>query len=189
MNDSSTGGYLSPAASPSPAEGDALQDFFHDLIAGITGLANTLVFPAWQVEPANIPSTDWAGFRFTSRVPNQAPYTEHDGTGNGSSTIAKWEEIDLMVSFYGTNADSYAGIFADGLMIEQNRAVMFSSGVSLITLGKALQVPSLVKERWLYRVDFDARFTRQIQRTYPILNVQQVDFSLDNETNTLNATV
>lgn len=46
-NTSATGGYLAPLLKPSVLEDPELTDFFQSLVAGITGLDPTLVFPRW----------------------------------------------------------------------------------------------------------------------------------------------
>ncbi len=188
-NDSSTGGFLSPVSTSTPVEGKDLQDFFHGLLVGVTGLSAQSVIPSWQANPQNLLSGNWLAFRFSTRKTNQSPYITHDGSGNGSSTVTKWEEIDFTASFYGDLADYYAGILADGLMIGQNRDALFTAGVALTKVGEAKQVPVMIKELWVYKVDLELTFTRQVQRTYPILNVQTVDFSVDTESITLTTTV
>lgn len=51
--DTTTPGYLPP--STSPAYDAALDQMFHDLVMGITGLTGDLVRPRWQAEPPQQP--------------------------------------------------------------------------------------------------------------------------------------
>lgn len=71
-NTSATGGYLLPEQSPAPLEGDALDDFFHDIVAGITGLDTNLVRPRWQETPPPAPKrgTNWAAVGVMNMLPN-----------------------------------------------------------------------------------------------------------------------
>ena len=43
--------------------------------------------------------------------------------------------------------------------------------MGIVETGDLLTVPSLLKERWLYQVDFPVVIRREIQRTYTVLNV------------------
>lgn len=186
--DSSTGGYLSPAQAPAPLEGQALSRFLQQWIVGITGLPGTLVVPAWQPEPPSIPvaGTAWAAFKIARRPSDEYPFIGHNSAGNGSDTLQRHEELELLLSFYdlGVNgqADNLAAVFRDGTAIAQNRETLTNAGMGLVRVGQALAVPVLFKMRWQYRVDIEAVIRRQINRTYSVLSLQVAHANLYTDT-------
>jgi hypothetical protein len=175
MTDSSSGGFLSPAASPAPLQGDGLNTFIQPLIVGLTGLPGPLVRPAFQAEPPDIPDggTAWAAFRYTSRRSDTYPYVGHEASG--SDTLRRHEEIDILVSFYDLGssglADQYAALLRDGLSIPQNLEVLTLAGMGFVGCGDMTAVPVIVKQRWLYRVDLPFTIRREIVRVYPVLDI------------------
>lgn len=179
MTDSSTGGYLIPSGT-APLEGQALLDFLQAVIVGITGLAGPMVRPYWQSEPPNIPDagTAWCAFKISSRPSDKFPYVRHnpdDADGQGSDTLQRQETLHILTSFYdlgsGGLADGLCAQLRDGLSIPQNREVLTLNNMGLGYTGEAISVPVVVKTRWLYRVDLEVVIRRQIDRTYPVLNV------------------
>jgi|SRR5215472_515192 len=177
MPDSSTPGFLAPAATPAPLEGQGLNRFLQQWVVGITGLAGNLVRPRWQAEPPVIPdaATAWCAIGVTDRVSDTYPYIEHDGDGNGSDTIQRHETMTVLASFFDTGvsglADSFAEIFREGAMIPQNLEALLLADMGIVETGEATAVPSLLKERWLYQVDIRVMIRREIQRTYNVLNI------------------
>ena len=175
MTDSSTGGFLSPAASPTPLQGDGLNTFVQPIIVGLTGLAGALVRPAFQTEPPDAPDggTAWAAFRYTSRKSDTYPYVGHAAAG--SDTLRRHETIDILVSFYDLGssglADYYAALLRDGFSISQNLEVLRNAGMGFIGCGDLTAVPVILKQRWLYRVDLPFTIRREIVRVYPVLNL------------------
>lgn len=181
-NNSSTGGFLTPN-STAPLEGAALEDFIGDTIAGITGLdRDTLVLPRWQPEPPNIAAAGicWVAFGFQVRPSDNFPYIGHVGgdavdNPDAYDQMQRNEIIDCLCSFYGlgggSDADKYAALLRDGLMIAQNREALMTQGFSLTSVEPPLPVPSLLKERWLYRSDLLIHFRRNLVRQYPVLNI------------------
>jgi hypothetical protein len=170
-NTSASGGYLLPAAAPAPVEGDAFEDFLHDVIQGITGMDATLIRPRWQDEPPNMPqaSNTWCAFGIASWIPDTYAIEELDPAGDGSVNLIRHETDELLASFYGPDAQRYASYLRDGLQVSQNRAALVAAGVGLVRTGNVVQVPSLVKERWQRRVDLPITVRRQILRNYPVM--------------------
>lgn len=190
-NDSSTGGYLTPAASPAPIEGQALNRFLQQVFVGITGLSGTLVRPRWQAEPPAIPAfgTDWMAFGIMRRKPDAFASTIEDPTGNGSNSVYRQEILEILCTFYGPDADSYASILREGLFVAQNREVLILNNFGLVEVGEAVPVPELVKERWTYRTDMYVRLRRSIEYTYPVLNILSAEGSVDSDPRTVPFTV
>jgi hypothetical protein len=175
MTDSSTGGYLTPSVTPAPLQGDSLNTFIQPIIVGITGLPGAMVRPAFQTEPPDAPDggTAWAAFRYTGRKTDTYPYVGHNA--DGSDTLRRHEEIDILVSFYDLGssglADQYAALLRDGLAIPQNLEVLKQTGMGFVSCGDLTTVPVIIKQRWLYRVDLPFTIRREIVRVYPVLNV------------------
>jgi hypothetical protein len=188
VNDSSTGGPLAPIATgPAPLTGLALNNFLQAWLAGITGLDGTLVRPRLQAESPIIPdaATAWASFGIAERDGDAFPFVGHDGSqndGNGLDQIIQNEELTLLASFYdlGTNglADFYAELMKQGAAISQNREYLKAQNFDIGWVGNLTTVPSLLKVRWLYRVDLPIYVRRQIVRQYPVLNVLSIASSV-----------
>lgn len=173
---SATGGYLAPSGTP-PLDGQALLDFLQGVIVGITGMDGTLVRPAFQIESPNLPDAGnaWCAFRITRRAPDTYAVVTHNADGKGSDTMQRQERLHALLSFYdqgvGGHADELAARFRDGIAIPQNREALQRANFAHVKTGEVTVVPSLLKVRWLYRVDLEWIVTRQIDRTYAVLTV------------------
>ena len=186
--DSSTGGVLSPIrAFPAPLAGLALNNFLQGFVVAVTGLDGALVRPRLQAEPPIIPdaATAWASIGIASRRGDAFPYVGHDGDGDGVDQLIRNEELDLLCSFYdlGTNglADFYAELMRDGACISQNREYLKAQNFDVGFVGDLTAIPSLLKVRWLYRVDLPIQVRRQVVRQYPVLNVASVAGSVTSD--------
>lgn len=190
-NDSSTGGYLTPATSPAPLEGQALNRFLQQVWVGITGLDGTLIRPRWQAEPPAIPpfGTDWMAFGITRRKGDTFTSTIHDPTGNGNDSVYRQEMLDILCTFYGPDADNYASLLREGLFVAQNREVLQLNNFGLVEVGEAVAVPEIIKDRWTYRVDMRVTLRRSILRTYPVLNILSAEGTVDTDPYTIPFTV
>jgi hypothetical protein len=189
-NDSSTGGYLLPLDEPKPLEGRELNDFLQGWVAGVTGLAGSLVRPRWQAEPPNVPpgATAWAAVGAQTRPADEFPLIIHNPNGNGGNgqdELHQHEDIDVLVSFYdlGSNgqADEFAARLRQGLAINQNLEPLTAQGMGLIGIGPAIPLPTLFKTRWNYRVDLTVSIKREIIRIYPVQSVTAIDITLEAE--------
>lgn len=183
-NTSATGGPLLPNPSPAPAplEGKALLTFLQNFVVGITGMPGAMVRPRWQSEPPNIPQDGnaWAAIGIMRRPSDDWPFIGHvTNTANpqGADQLQRHESLYLLASFYDDGvsgmADFYASLLRDGLAIDQNREILQTNGMGLIDCEEMLSVPSLIKVRWLYRVDLPFGIRRAIVREYPVLNVEE----------------
>lgn len=176
--------YLSPNASPAPLEGEALEDFFHDMIAGITALNPTLVRPRWQAVPPVIPpqGTVWIAFGFVDEDSDMYPWQGTVDT-DGTYQFQRNEEFSVACSIYGTGAGSdakaTAKILRDGIMIPQNQAPLFCNGMGLIEVTAPKPAPTLTKELWLYRLDMDIRIRRNVTRNYGVPPIASVELQLN----------
>ncbi len=182
-NTSATGGLLLPNSTPVVLDGDALDNFLHDWMVGISGLTNELVRPRWQPEPPNLPAetVDWMAFGIMRRVLDPWLAEIHNPTGNGFDETRRHRELQILASFYGPNADTYAAVTADGMQIPQNMEVMELNGINLIRCQETRRNPELIKEKWMNRVDLEFSLKQQIVRNYPILNILTAEVDIKNE--------
>lgn len=177
---SAVAGYLTPVA-PFPKYDQAFDDFFHDVIAGVTGLDNKLVRPRWQKNPPSIPDFDanWCGFGCGE---TRADTFAYEAVGQ----VIRHEEVDILCSFYGPNADGYAALLRDGLALSQNRFALDANAVGLIEAIGPRSFGEQVKEQWITRADLVVRVRRQIGRQYEILSVVSAHGDIHTDTPGLN---
>lgn len=182
-NNSSTGGYLAPTG-VAPLYGDALTDFLGDVVAAITGLnRDTAVLPRWQPEPPNLPDagTDWVAIGTGTPQGAFSPAVQHvpaDTSGPGADILTNWEAFDVACSFYGPNSDAFATLLRDGLAIPQNRETLTVAGYAVTSISEPIKAPTQIKNIWIGKTDLSVWFSRQIARTYPILNLQSASGSV-----------
>lgn len=169
--------YVAPLPDPHPLEGEELNDYLQQWVVGITGLAGNLVRPSFQPEPANVPTagTAWAAIFIATAEADTYPYV---GQIDDDAYLQRQEQLDMLCSFYdlGTNglADYYAKRLRDGTAIAQNRQPLYEKSMALRDVGEVLTVPSLLKNRWLYRVDLRVSINRQVDRLYGSTTIASV---------------
>jgi hypothetical protein len=172
-NSSATGGYLTPIDIESLYD-TAFESFFQEVIVGITGYPATLVRPQGQPVPPQMPpaTTDWASFLIQSENDlSVRGQIFHDPTGDGSDVLCRTVQNRILISFYGPNAWAYAGAFCDGLCIEQNRWQLQSASMGIVNFSTRRALYELINEQFLKRVDVEVTMNREIQKTYPVLNL------------------
>lgn len=155
-------------------EGQDLEDYIQQWVAGISGLDGTMVRPRWQPEPPNIPDwgVNWASVGIMKHRPvGVYPAVIHHPDGDGWSELQRHEELDVLVSFYGTHASDYAVNFHNGCQIWQNFAVLRLVGMALVEVTDGTRNPELIKEKWWDRIDKPFVLRRIIRRSYPVLNL------------------
>jgi hypothetical protein len=173
MNDSSTGGYLSPAVASPPLEDDALTAIFQQMIVGITGLPGSMVRPRWQPNPPKQPepTVNWCALGISVQTPDDGPAIVHNGAGNGSDTYIRHEQIDVLASFYGPGAMQNSQLLSDGLAIPQNLEQLKAQDMNSVDTGAIRAAPDLINEQWVRRYDLELTFRRKITRSYAVLNI------------------
>lgn len=172
-NTSATGGYLTPS-SPPVLHDDPFVTLLQNVVVGIVGLASSNVRPRWQPIPPQWPplTTDWASVGVIAESDlSQRPQTRHDPTGNGSDVVENSVRNRVLLSFYGPNCFENAGLLCDGLKVAQNRDALVNASIGLVSISGRRNVPELINQRWLQRVDIEVTLNRQIQRVYPVLNL------------------
>lgn len=178
--DSSAAGYLAPSAA-SPYD-EALGDLMQAVIKGITGIAGTLVRPRWQTEPSNRPAfnVNWVSFGLVRTSVDAFGYERHSTDGL-LTYVERDELLYVLHSFYGPNAHGYCERFRDGLELPQNRDEMRAANLALVEVQEAVNLPSLLKEKWVQRVDTTVIYRRRTSRTFPVLTIESAEFGLNNE--------
>ena len=170
-NTSATGGYLGESSTLLSITD--LEDAWHDIIVGITGLDNTLVRPSRQLDPAQQPDpmTDWAAFDVIRVSSDVWPDVFHVSTSQGHDEVVDHDMYDVGVVFYGPGADINAGLLRRGLYVWQNRAALRELGIALQSIGDPVTVPELDSMVWRQRVDLSARFIVEVRGGYAVLNL------------------
>lgn len=176
-NNSSVSGFLTPNPVPAPLEDLALDNFLQAIVVGLTGLPVAMVRPRFQDEPPTQPdrNVDWMAVGVIDENPDTFAVVRHAQTGDPDAPVdelQRHEDLDVLVSSYGPNGRGNMKLLADGLLIPQNLAVLTENGMGLVSTGRIVQVPDLVKLEWLRRFDMHVIIRRNVVRTYNILNVE-----------------
>lgn len=174
VTDSRSPGYLGPATpGPSPSQDDAWEDFLHDVFAGVTGLDPTLVRPRWQPEPPLRPDigVDWMAFGTQSTRTDFSPAIIH--VNADYDALQEMEELDILCSFYGPNAEKYQSYCRRGLYIEQNVAVFRANAVGVVATTGFTRAAEFFKERYWPRSDMTVTLRREVRYNYNVMNLLQ----------------
>jgi hypothetical protein len=186
-NTSATGGYLTPT-STAPLDDDALLDFLHDVLQGVTGLPANMVRPAYQANPPKRPgiATNWIGFFTSNHLPEAGnAYLKIAEDGESSQQI-RHETFDMRISAYGPASAGYAAMIRDGLEIAQNREILYLAGMAYVDASAIVSLGDLVDELWYRRSDITLTFRRELGRDYAILSLLGADGTINTETTTVN---
>lgn len=164
--------YNAPIGTP-PLYGDALDDLLQGIVSGITGVAGKFVRPRWQPEPPEHPphDTNWIAFGLASFEFDVFPSIIHDpngNSGNGVNIIERDERFKLATSFYGPDGQGIASRFRDGLMVEENRWPLVDANIGVIEVQQIINLPALLKEKWVRRVDLSVMLRRRVAHTYAV---------------------
>lgn len=179
-NTSATGGFLNPAAAI--PDGQTLGDVIQASIVGITAMATDMVRPRWQLIPPNEPdfSVDWCTYGIINRESDSFPVVWH--TARQTSVVIKNQTLDLMISFYGPNADENADILRDGLMVAQNREQLKANDLYVYSVGNTLTVPDLILNQWQYRCDLQMSLRRATARSFSVLDIASINGTIETDT-------
>jgi hypothetical protein len=179
--DSSEPGFLQSQPPRQPNQvipGQPLINFLQQWIAGVSYIEETLVRPRWQPQPPNIPAfgTDWvaigiAEFRPIGIYPSGARlwYAQP-----GIQQLQRFEEFELLCSWYGPHCEEFAGNLHDGSQVWQNYWVLNRAGIKLVEVHALRHVPELIREQYTDRIDMEITFRRVVIRDYPILSIRGV---------------
>lgn len=175
-NTSASGGYLTPAGTPTPAD-EALEDILQPMVVGITGLSGKMVRPRWQPGSPKQPepNTNWCAIGVMHTKQDANPAIEHDGTGDGADQYQRHQDVILLATFYGPNAQAYGQLLSDGMYVPQNGEVLRTLNMAFVEAGELIAAPDLINQQWVRRYDLRIRLRRKIERTYPVLNILSAD--------------
>lgn len=171
-NDSTALGFLRPIGDTIPVD-DALRDLVYTTLVGLTGLEGDMVRPAFQKDPPAQPDfdADWLAFRITAGPTDTFAFEGHDGSGDGSSYVQRNQVLEVAVFVYGPNAEHYDAWIRDGLQITQNRDILRSFGIAVISHDAPTTLPALTKQQFVWRVDSTIVLRRSTVRTFGVRNV------------------
>ncbi|MGI6075501.1 MAG: phage neck terminator protein [Pyramidobacter sp.] len=169
---SATGGFLRQTSEP-PAH-ERLEDVWHDVIVGITGLGAKLVRPTHQVDPAAIPPvrTNWCAFRLEMDGARNFAGHVHDGSGEGQDIVVDHMPWRVTAFFYGPDAEDLAGELRRGLEVAQNRSPLRRCGCAVTSVEALVSVPELDGDIWCRRADLVIHMTATMMSTYNVLNIK-----------------
>lgn len=188
-NTSATGGYLSPASSPAPAEDAALDAILQQLIVNLTGLPGNMVRPRWQETPPQEPclTDNWAAIGVTTISPDgYTPSITHSASGD---TLTRHEKIEVLASFYGPSGQMNAAMARDGIFIDQNMEALKALGFGFVDVGPIRSVPELTNQRWRRRYDFTLTLRRKVVRVYPVLDLASAELVINSDAPSFTETV
>lgn len=178
-------GYVAPSGITGELNDLFLKRFLQTMVVGITGMNPAMVRPRWQPNPPNQPSfdTDWAAIGEVNTVPDAYASVAHstDMDGNGIDTAARNEVMDILCSFYGPDAQANSKLLVNGLSVEQNRIAMTLNGFGLLSVGQEVQVPALIKERWVPGWDVPFRIRHLQIYTYPSPNLVSAEVGISTD--------
>ena len=166
-----------------PAEDIDLDAIFQALVTGVTGLPGEFVRPRWQPKPPKQPehTTNWCAIGVTVQKANDGPQITYDPTID-ASRYTRHEEIEVLATFYGPNAQSNAAIMRDGIAIGQNTEGLLAYDMRWFTCGEILTVPELTNQLWIRRYDMTLGFRRKITRLYGVLSLLSTSVHLFDDT-------
>lgn len=170
-NNSSTGGYLTPAGT-APLPGSlTIEQFIQTVLVGISGLTNTFVRPKYQSAPPKNPDVDVDWMAYAINISKADTYAFVSAPQiDGTTYLNRQERLELQCSFVGPNALSNYSIVRDGFQIPQNLEALLLANMGFQEMTEALRGPDLVNERWVTRFESTIILVRQVVRTYPILS-------------------
>jgi len=177
---------MQPNATPIPLFDDPLDNLFAANIVNVSGLTSDLVRPRFQPEPAAHPAhtVNWVAFGISTYDDDVFPAITHDPLANGgigADTVERDELITVNLSFYGPNNAQYLAQYREGIMIEQNRWDIAAAGVALVSVGQVINLPALLKDKWVKRLDTKVIFRRRVSRVYNVPSLLGGNVTLNNE--------
>jgi len=185
-NTSATGGFLTPVDLNSAIDDAELDAVFQQYVSGVTSLTGDLVRPRWQptVPKQPEPSVTWCSVGVVADSQDSYPYFGHnpnaDG-GLGRDEMIRHEVLQVMATFYGSNAKRYAKILRDGFNVEQNNWWFRQYGIAFQSCDNIRAVPELVNQQWVRRYDLAFFVKRCIIRTYEVKNIATADITINSE--------
>lgn len=173
--------FLLPLPSPSPLEGDDLEDAVQATLAGVAGLPPDLVRPRFQPNAPVVPDfhVDWAALGIVRTRPDVFAFVRQ--VDADTAELQRDCAVEVLASFYGPHAHAIASRLADGLQLDANRAALRAAGLKVQETGDLVGAPAFVKEVWTKRFDVRLHLSYRTVRRYRQNAVERFDSYLDNE--------
>lgn len=175
-NNSSTGGPLLPLSIGGAVDDDAFSAVVQGLVVGVTGLSGNLVRPRWQIQPPVTPglTVDWCfvGREFTRG--DADAFTQHtpaDGDTPGFDTAYRSQVVKVLASFRGPHREAKATLLTMGLSVDQNREVLKSLNINLVSCSDYRSGADLINNQWVETADVEFELRRWLAFTYPIFDL------------------
>lgn len=174
------GGFGGDTAPEYDAELDAI---FQAFLVGLTGLDGTLVRPRWQPVVPNQPErdTNWCGVGVVSIEKDPYPVIREvpNATNDGFVGLyTRHEAINVLASFYGPLAQSYAALAEDGMYVPQNNDMLKPFNMAMTRAEPMRSVPDFVNQQFIRRVDLAFSVKRKVVRTQQILTILSAEIDI-----------
>ena len=181
-SDSSVAGYL-PFTTDNGLYDDALEDFYHDVLVGLTGLPNNLVRPKFIQEPSQQPGfeVNWMTFSLLQTSADSQHYEGHAPDDEGTTTIERDRIITARHTFYGPNMTQYAERLRTMLSLSQNRDQLIGAGFGWISTGDLIPLPALIKERWVHKCEILVRYRFRAATLFRVLNLLSAQATINTD--------
>jgi hypothetical protein len=189
-NTSATGGFIT-GKPPPPPTGEQITRALQKLVMALADLPGTLVRPRWQPMPPSQPQADvtWASIGVTAVEADDFPSIRHDGVGTfpgalapGVDRMQRHATLTVVATFYGPEAETCAAALRDALYMPQNWSPMMALGLKLREVRDLARAPEIINQQWIDRFDLQIMVRQQIDRVYPIYNLNGADIVLHSET-------
>ena len=158
---------------PGKMEDETLERFFQGFFAALSGLPGEMVRPRWLFDTGTQPKpgASWISFGTTGIALLGAPEFRHSGAGDGQDVIVSQEELTVLVSVVGPDCLHRAAFLRDGLYVPQNREQLKPMGMVFAGCGNIVAAPFVRGEHWIFMVNVNVSFRREVKRTAPVLNL------------------
>jgi len=183
--DSRTPGALSPSV---VENADNFLDPLRLWIAALVDLPREQVRASWLRKPGTQPTrgTTWCAVAVKGLT--TTPVFRHGRRGDlneaesGDVQHTSHEDAECVLSFYGPAGLTLAQRFRDSAQVLQNRRLLETQGLTLISLDQSTQrLPDLVMDQWIDRYDILFHVGRKVSRTYGIRTLTSADVSIFTE--------
>jgi hypothetical protein len=151
-------------------------------VLGAAVLAPELIRPYTQSIPPVVPDAGEAWMAFTIATEGSDTFPWTDQVDDATVALQRHERMRMLCSVYDTGisgrAAEIAALLRDGIAIPQNLETLFLAGMGLVAVEAEVALPSVLKTRWLWRVDQPVILTRQVDRLFAQQNIASANGTL-----------
>ena len=157
------------------------------MVVALTGLPGNLVRPSYQAMPPAQPAVDvtWAAVGVHHIEADDYPFIVHDGAttfpgmpGPGVDRMQRHYTYRVLVSLYGPRSATLAGMLSDAMYVSQNYEDLRVLGLKLRETRTQARNAEFINQQWIDRVDVEITLRRQVDRVFPVLNIEGADVVL-----------